>query len=63
RRPGWVRFPSIPASFGRKDSQNDSQTRKRFSKPLVGPGLASTHMYGVLRANSDFSGCGFPDGY
>src|SRR5438128_1154493 len=24
RRPGWVRFPSIPAKFGRHDSQDDS---------------------------------------
>src|SRR3989442_7469715 len=24
RRPGWVRFPSIPAKFRRDDSQDDS---------------------------------------
>src|SRR5712664_4544576 len=36
RRPGWVRFPSIPASFGFNDSQDDSQNHKRFSKPFVG---------------------------
>jgi hypothetical protein len=24
RRPGWVRFPSIPARFARRDSQDDS---------------------------------------
>src|SRR5713226_851238 len=35
RRPGWVRFPSIPASFGRNDSQTDSQNHKRFSKPAA----------------------------
>ena len=27
RRPGWVRFPSIPANACRNDSQNDSQIR------------------------------------
>src|SRR2546428_6413878 len=26
RRPGWVRFPSIPARFGRRDSQHDSHS-------------------------------------
>jgi hypothetical protein len=36
RRPGWVRFPSIPANFRRNDSQDDSQDRKRFSEPSLG---------------------------
>ncbi len=35
RRPGWVRFPSIPAKFGVDDSQVDSQTRKRFSESFA----------------------------
>jgi hypothetical protein len=26
RRPGWVRFLSIPANFGGADSQDDSHT-------------------------------------
>src|SRR5438445_4227455 len=29
RRPGWVRFPSIPAKFGRCDSQADSHSSGR----------------------------------
>src|SRR3989440_12200006 len=29
RRPGWVRFPSIPAKFRRFDSQDDSHSRER----------------------------------
>ena len=30
RRPGWVRFPSIPAKSGGRDSQHDSQNRNGF---------------------------------
>ena len=26
RRPGWVRFPSIPATFRGRDSQGDSHS-------------------------------------
>ncbi len=29
RRPGWVRFPSIPASFRADDSQDDSHSSGR----------------------------------
>jgi hypothetical protein len=29
RRPGWVRFPSIPAKFGGPDSQDDSHSGER----------------------------------
>src|SRR5206468_4322216 len=29
RRPGWVRFPSIPAKFPRFDSQDDSHSNTR----------------------------------
>ena len=29
RRPGWVRFPSIPATFSGDDSQDDSRRRQR----------------------------------
>src|SRR5712691_1519825 len=36
RRPGWVRFPSIPAKFRADDSQHDSHTDGR--PWLVAPG-------------------------
>src|SRR2546430_4090081 len=34
RRPGWVRFPSIPANFLRNDSQDDAM-KERASAPMV----------------------------
>jgi len=42
RRPGWVRFPSIPASFGTNDSQADSDSRepRRMQVDGVGPNSA-----------------------
>ena len=30
RRPGWVRFPSIPAKFRRPDSQDDSHASGQY---------------------------------
>jgi hypothetical protein len=44
RRPGWVRFPSIPATFGRSDSQADSHSsrRQRLSSTRVVAVTAST---------------------
>jgi hypothetical protein len=34
RRPGWVRFPSIPARLGPYDSQVDAM-KERASAPVV----------------------------
>jgi hypothetical protein len=34
RRPGWVRFPSIPAKVGGHDSQHDSHSsERRYTSP------------------------------
>src|SRR5205823_13218977 len=41
RRPGWVRFPSIPARAGGRDSQQDSPSASRTR--------ASTTHRGLLR--------------
>ncbi len=38
RRPGWVRFPSIPATFRSCDSQVDRQRHKRFFRTSLNPG-------------------------
>src|SRR6266699_5575626 len=35
RRPGWVRFPSIPASLAACDSQDDSHLLSRY--PIENP--------------------------
>ena len=39
RRPGWVRFPSIPANFGGHDSQVDSHSSGRLQLSADDPGL------------------------
>src|SRR5438093_6670964 len=41
RRPGWVRFPSIPAKFDCHDSQDDSNSRGRLQAPANAFGRTS----------------------
>jgi len=36
RRPGWVRFPSIPANLGGPDSQDDSYSSDLQRTPALG---------------------------
>src|SRR5207249_9934900 len=40
RRPGWVRFPSIPASFPADDSQDDSHSSGRPRTAMDASGRA-----------------------
>jgi dTMP kinase len=46
RRPGWVRFPSIPASRGWNDSQDDSHSGESVQMQVVTCGLGRDSAFG-----------------
>src|SRR5438105_6341374 len=50
RRPGWVRFPSIPATFCRADSQVDSHSNGRSRTLASAVGMLGTHGSDFLAA-------------
>ena len=41
RRPGWVRFPSIPAKFAADDSQHDSHSSVSMQTAMYAYGPAA----------------------